>query len=83
MLLPGFETLGRGTHRMAFPYYLPINNRKKKTCLGFTLILPQVVRLISIPVNQIMAAMSPVISGQWEMVAGFWLWVQPAGFLLG
>lgn len=28
MLPPGFETLGRGTHRMAFPYYLAINNRK-------------------------------------------------------
>lgn len=62
---------GKGHHRMAFPYYLAINNRKKKTGLGFTLILPRALRLTSIPVNQIMAAVSPVISGQWEMVTGF------------
>lgn len=61
---------GKGHHRMAFPYYLAINNNQKNG-LGFTLILPRALRLTSIPVNQIMTAVSPVISGQWEMVTGF------------
>lgn len=80
VLPPGFETLGRGTHRMAFPYYLAINNRKSP--FGFHFDSAPPVRLTSIPASQIMDAMSPVISGQWEMVTGFWLWVQPAGFSL-